>query len=130
MITKKQFLDCVNTAKNNPDGTVWHVMGKLKDGRELCLVFGYEEGYEDGEDYQIKQGDETWTLCCKLAVNIDDFQAGYNYDWYMPSDKKTGDVWDTDMAVCIGDGTPSSLDWYNEQAKAIIKAFDRGELEV
>ena len=127
MITKKQFLDCVNTAKDNPDGVVWHVMGRLKDGRELCLVFGYEEGYEDGEDYQIKEGDETWTLCCKLAVNIDDLQAGYDYDWYMPSDKKTGGIWNTDMAVCK---EATDVDWYNEEAKAIIEAFDKGELEV
>ena len=43
-------------------------------------------------------------------------------------DKKTGEIWDSDMAV------PSdydiSLDWYIKESKAMLEAFKKGEIEV
>ena len=130
MITLKEYEECVKSAMNciGGDGTAWHVMGTLKDGRELCLVFGYEAGYDEDKSLeQIIQDGKVYTLCSKLAVNIDDLQADYDFDWYMPfATDGSGEVFDTDMAVC----KPYSVDWYNEQAKEIINMFDEGKLEV
>lgn len=125
-ITKEDYNKLVETALAHKDGVAWHTMGTLEDGRDLCLVMGYEEGYDRGEKYQDEIEGTIWTLCQKLAVNIDDLQCDYGMDWYMPWDKKSGDVWDTDMAV----SDDSDVDWYNDQAKEIIKGLEDGTLEV
>lgn len=109
-------------------GVAWVKMGTLPDGRDLCLVFGWSEaGYEFGDcEYQEQVGDTTYTLCSKLAVNIDDLQCDYDIDWYMPSWKNDGEVCDTDMAV----SKDFDLDYYLGESKAIIEGFKKKELEV
>lgn len=134
-ITRQQYIDMVEQAKNNPDGTVWHVMETLNDGRQLCLVMGYQEGYDKGEPYQIttKSG-EVLTLCEKLAVNIDDLQCDYDVDWYMPWDKKSGEVWDTDTSVwdCTKENEwDFGSEYYlNDAALRIAEGLNNGTLEV
>lgn len=125
-ITKEEYNKMVERAKDLYDGVVWHDMGTLKDGRTLCLVMGYLNGYDKGERYQVEADNTVYTLCQKLAFNIDDLQSSYEMDWYMPWDKKSGDIWDTDMAV----DDDSDVDWYNDQAKEIIKELNKGTLEV
>lgn len=124
-IDKKMWEQLVTIAKDEINGVAWQPIGKIKDGRQLCLVMGYEDGYDAGEQYQVTVGDTIFTLCAKLAINIDDLQCDYDMDWYMPWDKKTGDVWDTNMAV-NGD---QDIDWYNDEAKAIINEFYKGTIE-
>lgn len=128
MLDKKTIQQKIEWVKDN-DGVAWIVMGKIPDGRELCLVFGWGEGYDPDDDMIQKTvdhgGSYTYTLCSKLAVNIDDLQCDYDVDWYMPSDK-TGEIWDTDTAV----SKDLDLDWYVKESKEIIKAFERGDLQV
>lgn len=109
-ITKEQYFALVKKAKENKDATVWHVMEKLKDGRELCLVIGQ---YCD-------------RLCQKLAVNIDDLQCDYDMDWYMPWSKEDYDVIDTQMVVTNSDES----NWYNERAKMLKNWLNEGLCEV
>lgn len=125
-INKKEYNELVEMAKNNLDGTSWHVMGKLKDGRELCLVMGYGGDYEKGEKYQVIKNGIVYTLCQKLAVNIDDLQCDYDMDWYMPSYKDDGEVWYTETSV----KSDKDVDYYNKEAEAIIKSFEKDELEI
>lgn len=126
MVSVKEIEDKIKWVRDN-DGVAWVKMGTLPDGRDLCLVFGWEDGYEFGDcEYQKRDGDTVWTLCSKLAVNIDDLQCDYNFDWYMPSWKSDGEVCYTDMAVC----KKFDLDYYIGESKAIIKGFEKGELEV
>lgn len=126
MITKKDYESLIQLSLNHPDGTSYQPVETLPDGRKLCLVIGWQVGYDEGEDYQLKVGNTLYTLCEKLAVNVDDLQCDYGVDWYEPWDKKTGDVWMTDQSVVKDD----DVDWINEQAKEIKEAFERGELEV
>lgn len=126
MIAKNDYESLVNLSIAHPEGTVYQPIETLPDGRKLCLVLGWSVGYDDGEDYQLKIGTTIYTLCRKLAVNIDDLQCDYGVDWYEPWDKETGDVWGTDSAVVKNE----DVDWINEQAKEIKEAFERGELEV
>lgn len=122
---EQEIEEKIKWAYENEDGVAWLSMGKLKDGRELCLVFGWSSGYEKGEDYQKKVGDELWTLCSKLAVNIDDLQCDYEIDWYMPY-YEDGDVCDTEMAV----SKSFDLDYYKKEAKELIKLLNKGEITV
>lgn len=128
MLDKKTIQQKIEWVKDN-DGVAWIVMGKIPDGRELCLVFGWDEGYDPDDDMIQKTvdhgGSYTYTLCSKLAVNIDDLQCDYDTDWYMPSDK-TGEIWDTNTAV----SKDLDLDWYVKESREIIKAFEQGDLQV
>lgn len=85
---------------------------------------GFVGGYDAGEKYQIKIGEELCTLCGKVAVNIDDLQCDYDFDWYMPWDKD-GDIYDTETAVGDLESTFSYL--FNE-AKYVMDELEQGNL--
>lgn len=115
----------LSTMLKDSEGCTWVDMETLEDGRKLVLVMGYQTGYDEGEEFQIKDNGTVLTLCAKLAVNIDDLQCDYDVDWYMPY-TKDGDVYDTEMAV----NSKTDLEWYKEQAKIIAKQLNEGTLEV
>ena len=124
MITSKMFKDAIKAFDDDNDinGVVYYPVKRLDDGRDLCIVFGYVDGYTDGdEDYQR----DGYTLCCKLAINIDDLQCDYDIDWWMPWDKD-GNIYDTDMALTKD---YDDVSWYNQQAEIIAKMLNAGELE-
>ena len=123
-MNQEQIEDLIKTASTQ-DGVSWVKMGKLNDGRELCLVFGWDVGYDKGEAYQQQVGDTLYTLCSKLAVNIDDLQCDFDMDWYMPYEED-GEVYDTCMAVT----KPFDFKWYREEADTIIEKLNNGELKV
>lgn len=126
-ITKKDFQDAIATLKNNPDGTVYQTVATLDDGRDLCLVFGWVDDYEAGDGkYQIKRGKGIYTIAAKIAVNIDDLQADFEVDWYMPWNEM-GDVVDTCEAAT---GDEAQVDYYNAIAEDIAKNLNKGILEV
>lgn len=126
-ITKKDFQSAVKTLKKHTEGVVYQPVDTLDDGRDLCLVFGYSDGYDEGDaPHQIKQGKTVYTLCAKLAVNIDDLQCDFEVDWFMPWNQM-GDVVDTCEAV---DGSDFQVDYYNAMAKELIENLNNGILEV
>lgn len=109
------------------NGTTYQPIGKTDDGKILHMVWGWDTGYDkDDTLYQLQVGDTLYTLCAKLAFNIDDLQCDYDVDWYMPY-TKDGDIWDTHQAI---DKIDYSIEWYNQQAQAILKAMNRGEITV
>ena len=130
---RKAYANLVKKALDNKDGATWMECKTLDDGRKLCLVMGWCEGYEKGEGYQFEKDGIIYTLCSKLAVNIDDLQCDFDMDWYMPWDKETNEVYDTCMAVdklehdqdIYGNAT-----WYDEQANIIVKALNWKTMEV
>lgn len=116
--------ELIEQAKKNTDGCVWKEMGELPNGKKLCLVLGYAEGYDhdDGLE-QVEEGERVYTLCGKLAYNCDDLQCDYEWDWAMPEDEQ-GNIYDTECAVCEGD----NLLWWEENTEDIIKLFKKGVL--
>lgn len=107
------------------EGVGWVEMGDLPDGRKLCFVVGWGEGYEKGDgEIQKEVCDRIFTVCGKLAVNVSDLQCDYDMDWYMPSNKN-GDVYDTDEAY-----DEENLSWWESEAEKIIELFKNGELQV
>lgn len=63
----------IQSMLEDSNGCTWVDMETLEDGRKLSLVMGYQKGYDEGEEFQTKDNGTVWTLCAKLAVNIDDF---------------------------------------------------------
>lgn len=123
-ITSQDIKNAIDTlmSEDGTNGVVYQPVSTLDDGRDLCLVVGWVDGYDDGsEDYQR----DGYTLCAKLAINIDDLQCDYDVDWYMPWGDN-GDIYDTDMALSKN---YDDVDWYNNQAKIITEALNAGRLE-
>ena len=126
MITKKEFENAINEMVANKDSGVWYCpLQTLENGQELCLVLGWEEGYDKGEKYQQEVDGTIYTLCGKVAVNIDDLQCDYDVDWYMPY-TEDGDVYDTNTAIVDAD----DLDFFVGEAKAIAEMMNNGELKI
>ena len=61
-----------------------------------------------------------------MAVNIDDLQSNFGWDWHMPWRKDNNDIINTLMAVTKYDDS----DWYNEQARMIAEELNKGLCEV
>ena len=127
-VSIKQFKNAIDTMLNGYiDGVSYMPLSKTDDGKTIALVLGYELGYNDGEDYQVKVGDKTYTLCGKIAVNIDDLQCDYNFDWYMPSNKD-GDIYDTSMA--LSKNHAEDLTWFLSEAEEMINLMNKGVLTI
>lgn len=124
--TREDFKKAIEKmASGDIDGCMWLDMARLDDGRTLCLVLGWQDGYDVGEKYQQKVGDTLYTLCAKIAVNIDDLQCDYDVDWFMPWNED-GDVIDTDMAI----DSDGDFDWYEHEATNIADGLNKGSLKV
>ena len=127
-VSIKQFKNAIDTMLNGYiDGVSYVPLSKTDDGKTIALVLGYELGYNDGEDYQVKVGTETYTLCGKIAINVDDLQCDYDFDWYMPSNKD-GDIYDTSMA--LSKNHAEDLTWFLSQAEEVINLMNKGVLTI
>lgn len=128
-VSIKQFKNAIDTMLNGYiDGVSYITLDKTNDGKAIAIVIGWQDGYDDGEKWQVKYGDNLiFTLCAKVAINIDDLQCDYNFDWYMPS-TKDGDIYDTDSAL-TGD-YKHDLDGLLDQAKEMIKLIKKGVLTI
>ena len=114
--TREDFKKAIEKmADGNIDSCMWLDMARLDDGRTLCLVLGWQDGYDVGEKYQQKVGDTLYTLCAKIAVNIDDLQCDYDVD-----------LIDTDMAI----DSDGDFDWYEHEATNIADGLNKGSLKV
>lgn len=133
-ISVKEFKNAINTMLENSyiDGVSYIPLDKTSDGKTIAIVIGWQDGYEEGEKWQVKmpmlnEKDLIFTLCAKVAINIDDLQCDYNFDWYMPSNKD-GDVFDTDSALS-GD-YKRDLEWLTSQAEEVIDGLNKGVLTI
>lgn len=104
------------------DGT-WHYKIGTYNGKEVAIVIGWSDAYNKGDaKYQIEQFGNVWTLCAKIAINIDDLQCDYDYDWYMPQ-YADGDVYDTDSTI-----TDGTLAYLKDEAETVLAMLASGEL--
>ena len=133
-VSVKQFKNAVDSMLNESyiDGVSYITLDKTDDGKTIAIVIGWQDGYDDGEKWQVKMpllnGEKLiFTLCAKVAINIDDLQCDYDFDWYMPS-TKDGDIYDTDSAL-TGD-YKRDLDSLLDQAKEMIKLMKEGVLTI
>lgn len=126
MVTKKEFEKDIKKMVRDKNWGVWsYPLVALDDGRELCLVVGWEEGHDKGEKFQREENGKIYTLCGQVAINIDDLQCDYNMDWYMPCNED-GDVYDTNVALEGAD----DLDFFVGEAKVIAEMMNKGELKI
>ena len=127
MTKEEKFIKAVCTALQN-ECTSWVDMGVADDGSTICVVAGWELGFDKEDDlYQLKDGDKYWTLCMKIAYNTDDLQCDYDFDWEMPFNSN-GDVYDTNSAVDANDTWMFNFKWWEQEANKVIGKINSGEL--
>lgn len=111
-ITTEDIADAREAIENNPDSTWYKVLYTFDDGDELCLTAGMGEGFDED------------TVCAKLAVlPSNSGMSDYSWDFIMPYDKETGDVWDTEVSN-FGE---SDLDWFNKEAVNMAQEVSEGK---
>lgn len=126
-IKANDFANAVKTLQQNHDGTVYQEVGTTDNGEKLYLVFGYQAGYDKGEAYQVEENDTVYTLCAKLAFNVDSLQCDYDGDWYMPYNDN-GDVYDTDSAITKD--FEGLAEYYNQESENIIAMMNDGKITI
>ena len=96
------------------ESVTWHkVLERLDNGDELCLAIGYGEGFDEP------------TICAKIGVLAgNSAMSEYAWDFIMPYDPETGDVWDTEISIGSEGG---DADWLNSQAEEVLALLNKGE---
>lgn len=112
---RKQIEETIKEAESaGPNSTTYIVDLDNVDGKRWAVVFGWV-------DYS---GDGKYELCGKVAYN-DSYMKDYDYDWIMPYDEETGEVWDTEVAITPNDDF--TIDWWIEQWDMIKKEYINAE---
>ncbi len=121
-ITKADLESAIKKLTTSDASVWWKVLATTDEGTDLCFVVGWEYYDEDDRFYQ----DKGYTICAKIGYKPHNLMVMDYDDIYMPFDKKTGDVWDTDSAV---DKDPSYWDMlvrnYNSEASAIWRKYGK-----
>lgn len=129
-ITGKDIMQAVDWLWEHKDegGCIHQVLGTTDDGTKLCFVVGWADGRDYGDDDK-KYGyfDEGYCISAKIGYQHRDnaMQSDYEWDFNMPYDTETGDVWDTSSYV------PRDADWereasdYNKEAQKIWDTYGK-----
>lgn len=107
-------------------GCVHQVLETTNDGTKLCFVVGWSKGADYGDDEkEYGYFDDGYCISAKIGYQHRNnaMQTDYDWDFNMPYDLETGDVWDTSSYV------PRDADWvreaadYNKEAEKIWAAY-------
>ena len=123
-ITGKDFKEAVDWLLKEKQGCVHQVLGRTDEGTELCLVIGWADiGYDLEEVKKNGYEDEGYYICSKIGYQHrnNGMQSDFEWDFPMPYNPETGDVWDTDTYVAKGDeqSWQTDADMYNKEAEKI-----------
>lgn len=111
-ITAEDIREAREAIENNPQSTWYKILYTFDDGDELCLTAGMGEGFDED------------TVCAKLAVlPSNSGMSDYSWDFTMPYDKETADVWDTE----VSNFDESDLDWFNKEAVNMAQEVSEGK---
>ena len=69
-VSIREFKNAIDTMLNGYiDGVSYIPLSKTDDGKTIAIVIGWQDGYDDGEKWQVKYGDDLiFTLCAKVAM--------------------------------------------------------------
>lgn len=121
-ITKADFNTAIKTLTTSDATVWWKKLETTDDGTELCFVVGWADGFDPDENLYQQDG---YTLCSKIGYKHSDLMVMDYSDFYMPYDKKSGNVWDTDMSVGKGGPSKFDVDWYNDEASQIWSKYGK-----
>lgn len=89
----KFMKDAYADLTNKGEGTWYH---KLGNNLYYVMAAAGDPNNYDAEDVELfATSKDGYIIMGKIAVNIDDLQSDYDFDWFMPYEEG-GDVWDTE----------------------------------
>ena len=106
-MNKEKFIDSFTNAvkemAQHKEGCYHWWLETDNNGNNWAIVLGWQDGYEEDDTDELSDG--TWHLAAKVAYQPHNsiMQCDYDFDWTMPYDEETGDVWDTDITVYLND---------------------------
>ena len=95
-------------------GCCFQKVAETDGGTGLLIVLGWQDGYDKAEP-NTPNADGTYRICAKIAYQHSNnaMQCDFDVDWYMPYNKKTGDVDDTCAEI---EATKQNVKWLNDTA--------------
>lgn len=112
-ITAKDFKDAVDWLLKENQGCVHKVLATTDEGTQLCFVVGWSKAADfGGDDAKYGYVDDGYYIAAKIGYQHrnNGMQSDFDWDFNMPYDTETGDVWDTSSYV------PRDADWEREAA--------------
>lgn len=112
-ITAKDFKDAVDWLLKENQGCVHKVLATTDEGTQLCFVVGWSKASDfGGDDAKYGYVDDGYYIAAKIGYQHrnNGMQSDFDWDFNMPYDTETGDVWDTSSYV------PRDADWEREAA--------------
>lgn len=107
-------------------GTATNNQYKLDN--DWAVYVGWSDaGYTDDFESVIHdENDPDWTICAKIATTHEAVWADYDF-CDMPYNEKTGDVWDTDMAISPEENYQNTAAWLLDEYNELIRQIESGE---
>ena len=111
----KSFTNAVKEMAQRKEGCYHWWLETDNNGNNWAIVLGWQDGYEEDDSDELSDG--TWHLAAKVAYQPHNsiMQCDYDFDWIMPYDEETGDVWDTDITVYLNNNHKETIDWLINQ---------------
>lgn len=123
-MNKREFNKAIKfMLDKDTSGTYWFKVGETESGKTIAVVLGWSDSYDKGETYQKEDNGTLYTLVGKVAFNCDSLQCDYDYDWYLPTDVETGELYDTDSAI-----TEDSYDWLKTESENVLELYTQNIL--
>jgi hypothetical protein len=107
-----RIIDTIKEAESDgPSSTTYIVDLDYDDkGNRWAVVLGWVD-YDGDDEYEL------WGKIAYLPKNS--YMKDYDYDWMMPYDEETGEVWDTE----ISNPGASDASWWLDQWELIKKEY-------
>lgn len=108
----KEFKEAVmDMRKNHHNGTYHWYLHTDEKNNDWAIVLGWQDGFEEDETDDCMYG--TYRLCSKLAYQPHNsmLQCGYDIDWLMPYNEKTGEVDDNELSIYPNTDLEGIIDW-------------------
>lgn len=105
MINKTKLIEWLKliriAAEADKPASIWWFLDTVDD--PFCIIAGWQEGFEPEDDlYLHSKSEPQYCMCVKVALN-----GHFAYTEYelmnMPYDEESGDVYDTEVALCKED---------------------------
>ncbi|MBO5376024.1 MAG: hypothetical protein J6A52_04155 [Bacilli bacterium] len=96
-IEAKEIKRAVDFLLKEKQGCYFKRLKTDKDGNEWGIVIGWGGGFDERKKTSFSDGE--YRICSKIAYNESITQCDYEYDFTMPWDKETGDVYSTDTEL-------------------------------
>ena len=96
-ITVEEITNAVVFLLKEKQGCFFKQLRTDKYGREWGIVIGWGGGFDEQKNTPFSDGE--YRICSKIAYNVGITQCDYEYDFEMPWDKETGEVYSTDTEL-------------------------------